>query len=616
MSVTVPSLIEAVPGYLGLLPDDPGVVALVRFDERDAALAPRDALGALTAMRAAPARPAVVEGYTGPARRFDGAQGLVADDTAGRTLLPRTVSVLALVHWDAAATSGPDTIVARGLGGGPLEHRSWHLRIAKPGAGTGRLEWAWQDRAGVERVQPGGAFFVPADGFVLLAATREWAGDRFLLRYWAGETLLAAAESSDIEVSGGVGGHVTIGVREDGAGGRIEHFHGALDQLAVLSTPLTQEQVSWVWRRLARWQPGLYDSLRALTPPGRARSRDRDSLVQRDLRTRAGALGTIAAAVELRALAGLPDRAFGDRLRAWERAARQLAGPADPVEVRRNRVIAAFQRESGFSHDSLRQSLAPLLGIAEEDVDIFEGTNVTSGVDVEAWAFTGAGATPESASGGRVAVDTGAETVEMVVGASTAFSTLDGPCRYRAAALDGCVLDAELVTASAERVFVAVWSPGDVARGLEITVSDAAALVSAPAELAGIYPLPLRIRIRARDGQVFAALTGGAEVALGPCPSPIAWAGVSVVPTIPTRPSEDVTATWRLVVWNPQSRAPLHGYVLSETAADLAGARAQLSAQKPAHIFAAVITRPCLVCDDADNGTDQAPLCPSPTKGT
>jgi hypothetical protein len=363
MSVTVPTLAAQVPGYLGLLPDDHGIRALLRFAEADAVVAPVDDFGELSNVRPAAAFPAVDEGYTGRARIFDGTTaGIQATDATGRLILPRTVSVIALASWDSLATSGPDTLIVHGARGTSTERRSWGLRVAKPFPGVGRLEWVWEDRAGVEKLQPGGEFFAPASGFLLLAATREWAGTRFLLRYWAGETLLAEHESTDLEVGGGFPATVTIGCAGDGLGGTVERWHGAIDQLAVFTTALTQAQVSGIWRRLATWQPGVYGTVRALQPPGTARTRAPDSLVERKLRVQGGLLGTAAAEIALRADAGLPDRAYGPRLASWESVTGQRPSLADGIATRRARVLATFKLLQNLSESASDERLAPLIG--------------------------------------------------------------------------------------------------------------------------------------------------------------------------------------------------------------------------------------------------------------
>ena len=599
MSKTIPTVADDVPGCLGLLPTDPGLVALLRFDEREHA--PVDALGTLTAISAAPAMPATTDGYTGPARRFDGTEGLIAKDGTARALLPRTVSVMALVRWNAGATDGPDTLIAHGLGGSLTEHRSWHLRIAKIAAGTGRLEWVWQDREGVDHVQPGGEFFVAASGCMLLSATREWAGDRFLLRYWAGETLIGEAESIDLEVGGGIGSHVTIGVRSDGDS---EHFHGLIDQLAIFSIPLTQEYVSWIWRRLAHWQPGFYEAARALMPPGKARTRDRGSLLQRLLRARASVLGTVAADVELRARAGLPDRAFGTRLTVWERVTGQIAKPSDAIETRQQRVIAAIRRERGMARDAVRETLAPLIGTDTESIELIEPSNITEGLDTDAWLFDG---------DGTFEIDGDNDAITLSVAPGAEFSTVAGELRYRAAALDGCVLEAELAPVSITentRTFIGLWSQHGESVGMPITVLTGQVANMPPGSpFESFYMLPIRLRLYCDANQVWLALNGSEPVTLGTCPTPLAWAGIAIQPFDADRPTKTHGATWRnLKVYNPASTAPLYGYVYSPTIRDLEGARAQLEAQTPAHVFTEVLTNRVLVCDDLATGCDQGPL--------
>lgn len=353
---------DAVPGYLGLLARDPGAVAVLRLAETDADVPPVDDRGALTGARGAPSLPPVVDGYTGPARDLDGTVSILLDDASGRALLQRTVSVLALVRFDVGATSGPDGILSHGLPDGSVEERrSWYLRLAKPSAGVARVEWVWDDAAGTERVQTGQAFDVPASGFVLVAATREWVGDRFLLRYWAsGARLGAEVESADLSVGGGIPATVVLG--GTGAAGSVtEWFHGEIDQVAVLDVALTDEHVAYLWRRIATDQVDMSAALAELEPPGRARSTAPDALVTKVRRARAGALAAISGLARLSRSAGRPSRAFGARLAAWERTAGVEAREDEGIEARRARLEALLSLKRGLSVSAVDARLDAVL---------------------------------------------------------------------------------------------------------------------------------------------------------------------------------------------------------------------------------------------------------------
>ena len=83
------ALHDSRPGALGFLRGD-GAACRLLFDEREVELAPLDAEGNLQGFVADPARGlrwagVVADGFTGPARRFDGGHGLLAADPRAAT---------------------------------------------------------------------------------------------------------------------------------------------------------------------------------------------------------------------------------------------------------------------------------------------------------------------------------------------------------------------------------------------------------------------------------------------------------------------------------------------------------------------------------------------------
>lgn len=610
MPVVVRGLSDDVPGWIGLLPEL-GAVALVPFAEHDAALAPRDELGALGPWSADPAAdlafPGVTEGYTGPARLFDGSSGLIAEDAGAATLLTMNVTVQALVRWDAAAAGVGEaqTIAARGLGTDATERRCWEVRIHKVAEGTGGLEWAWQDRDGVEHVQPGGEFFA-VEGFLLLTATREWARDRFLLRYWANDALLAEVESVDIEVGGGVGGHLTIGAARDEAN-YARHLTGAIDQLVVMREAVPTEQVSHVYQRLSRYQPAAYAALVALQPPGTARTFDYDSLVARHLRTRAAAVGAVAARAELSRAAGLPGQAYGERLAEWERIVALRPELGATIAERRERVIAALRGETGLTADALRATLAPLYGLDEAELELLLYDNLAIGTDGPAWQERGPGA---------VVLDAPSEAVSLVVLTGADFGTDGEGYAYRtstggeeADAADAVIAGELAHSEGAADVFLGFAALDGTRAGLlyEPLTGDIISTLNG-STVASSVNLPIKLAVSVRAGAVYGRINLGPESLLGNAPSLLHWAQAELVPTTsaPTGGAE-VTFTG-LIAQDRRSRQTQVGYVYGASCDDLDGARVQIARQKPAHALATAVTTRAVVCDDTDNGCDQAPV--------
>jgi hypothetical protein len=604
VSVTVQTVTTGVPGSLGFLPDDHGIQALLRFEETDASLAPVEDLGALSAVRPVGAFPAVVDGYTSRARELDGLSAIQATDALGTLILDRTVSIVALIEWDHAATAGPDALLAHGVGGSAEERRSWHLRLAKPGGGTGRVQWVWEDRAGAEHAQGGGDFFLPASGFMMVAATREWCGDRFLLRYWIGETLLAELETTDMEVGGGIGATVTIGCVGDGLGGFEEYFHGRIDQVAILGAALTQAQVTHLWQRIAVWPQDLYAALRDLQPVGEARTRDPASLVQRRIRTQSGVLAATSALLQLRSDAGLPDRAYGPRLELWERTTGQRAHAADSVATRQARVLAALRGEQGLTAAALRENLAPLYGCDPEDFEILRFDNIARGIDYAAWAEAGDGA---------VLIDAPNDRVTLRVAAGAQYSIGLGGYSYQTTALTEALIacTVESTSLSNDDLFVgfATYAERTLA-GIRLDTSAGQLVNTLSGANVQAYTLPLDLIVFLDDeGNVGARIGGGAAISLGAAPSGLIRAVLSLRPISTSVPGSARSATVSaLFVQNLDSRQTQVGYLYNAEAVDLAGARRQLARQQPAHAFAAALTTRALRCDDLVNGLEQAPL--------
>ncbi len=582
MTAVLRPLRDDVPGWLGLLPDDDTVVH-VEFAEHNAELVPQDGQGTLTSWRAdvdaGLGLPGIDAGYTGPARVFAGNHGLVADDPSGRTLLTRDVTVQALVAWDAENASGTQTLVTRGFGDGLIEQRPWALVVRKIDTGLGELAWIWQDNSGTVREQPGGQFFaVEPDGFLLLTATREWARDRFLLRYWANDQLIASHESSDIEVGGGVGGHVTIGCAKSGAD-YTERFTGMIDQLAILRVAVPDEAVRHTYRRMAEFQPAAFAALLALQPRGRARTLDPGTHRYSDLRARAQAIGLAASLAERQRTDGLPSHAYGPQLRLWEELTGIQPRPGDTIAVRRTRVGVALLRQLGLSSTAVRTALAPFVEGGADNLQTIQPVPYyrLHQDDEFAWNLQG---------------------VDITTGQFT----------------DG---DSAEIAATAIRLMFTRWSAG---ASFRITVYTTEGITDIDA-----FEFFNRIIIRDSDGNQLA------ETSLGFSPLQVGHGYVrirgnqpmtaAVRPRSPTergmRNIVKVTCnngsqafTSDTIAWDPKSSVAMYPSVLvldDSGEIDFASARAALHQQAAAHVEPTFCAR-SLRCDDEDHGCDDTPL--------
>jgi len=352
----------------------------LRFDEAVATRRPIDDGGALTELDvvAGIVMPTVVDGVTGKARSFGGAagtHGLVATDrVSGTTLFNRDVSVRALITYDVALAVGgaPATLIARGKGNSAAEYHPFALeiRLINTPSLIGEVAWLWQDGAGVEKSQIGGHFQAPASGFVLLTATRRWVSStEVILRYYAGDELLAEVPSVDGSIGGGTTGQMAIGTRY--SGGAYTYFYGGkIDQLQVYDRELTAEEVRGTYERIVYHQPRAISMVRELHPPGFPISGDPTSRVQRETIIWGNALGYAAAQAENVRDNVLPDRAYGEVLEAWERITAQSPKPGDAIDDRRARVVARMRQRQGVSVPGIKAALEGLIDTDPDNLEI------------------------------------------------------------------------------------------------------------------------------------------------------------------------------------------------------------------------------------------------------
>lgn len=215
-------------GMIGLLKR--GAAILLRFDEADDSVLPSDATGTLADMNtdSTLVLPTVVWGVSGYAREFVAASGhgLVASDVvAGDTLFNRDVSVQALLRWDIADqnTYGSNgTIISRGKTGDDIADYvafGLELRVVNIASRLGEIRWFWQETDGTMHTCTGGQFTLTADSAtMLLTATRRWVSStEVVVRYYAGDRLLAESTETVGDIGGGTTGRTTIGARSQGS---------------------------------------------------------------------------------------------------------------------------------------------------------------------------------------------------------------------------------------------------------------------------------------------------------------------------------------------------------------------------------------------------------------
>jgi hypothetical protein len=354
-------------------------VLLLRFDEESALIRPTDELQNLDELvKSGASYPVIVDAATGLGRRFysSNGDGLAAQDIdSGSTLTTRDASVQVILQWDIEATDDygtPATIYARGLGTSAAEYlgAAIELRVVNAAIRIGELRWVWQDLSGATYYQIGGHFQVPADGFLMLTATRRWVSStRVVLRYYLGDRLLAEVESSDGEIGGGTTGTTQIGTRYTGAA-YDRFFDGIIDEIRVLDEELTAEEITATYRRITVDQPRGYQLVREVHDPGFPISQDPASRAQRETRLWGHALGFAAAQAENVRENILPDRAYGRVLTRWEAITKQAPRQGDDVETRRRRVVGRIRQRLGASIPGVGDALLELVDTDPANLEI------------------------------------------------------------------------------------------------------------------------------------------------------------------------------------------------------------------------------------------------------
>lgn len=370
----------------------------LRFDEPHTDVPPSDAAGSLVDLTdGTGALPPVVEAFTGFGRDFLGEEySLEAKDAvAGSSLTTRDCTIDVLLAWDMAAQldfAATGTIVTRGIDGSAAEYSAYalELRVVDLAQRIAELRFAWQTTAGVDKVQAGGHFIVPADGFLMLTATRRWISSTEVeLQYYVGDRLIGDVLSSDGDIGGGTTGTLRVGHGSPGG----TYLLAVIDELRVRNYHVTQEEVEATWKRLSKFQPRGYKAVRDLFQPDAPISNDPASRFQKLLRIAGHAVGYTAAQAENVKLNLLPDRAYGPSLEQWESILGEAPRDLDGTARRRRRCVAHFSQREGVSPPGVRSTVHELLALAKTQIQLlaFDNTvreDFSQGLRGERWRAT------------------------------------------------------------------------------------------------------------------------------------------------------------------------------------------------------------------------------------
>jgi hypothetical protein len=376
-------------------------IVMLRFDEPDIQIPPSDAQGSLVdALPVSSGTPAIVDGYTGKARRFANLSGLsAAQSQPGLAVAARDISIQCLVRWDIIAQNAygqPGTIISSGRGDvlGDTSYGA-ELRVINAALRIGEFRGFWTNVSGATITPNGGHFEVPPSGYILLTATRKWLSPTsVIVKHYAGSILIGEAVSSSGDIGGSASAVVTIGNRYV-SGVPARYLNGDIDELRIVNVELTPEEIEATHLRLTRDQPAGYQALRDLLPPGFPITSDTDSRVQRFLRVIGNGLGFAAAQDSNHRRNFFPSRAYGPLLNQWESIAGVSVPPFATLETRRQKLISTLRKSNGSAPASVQTALAGVLGIAPSQLQILASSNRIDDdfttIDTRRWKIDGSG---------------------------------------------------------------------------------------------------------------------------------------------------------------------------------------------------------------------------------
>ncbi len=632
------------PGAIGLIDGSP--IVLLRFDEEEDAIPPKDAAGNLEDLvivgtAADISLPAVVDGALGRARHFaPGDQtGLLANDIeSGSTLLTRDISIQVVLRWDAATQEnygGPGCIVARGNDSGPAsQYVAYGIQIESTGGAQGAIRWFWMDTAGVLAVQSAADFHNP-DGFTMFTATRRWVSpSEVVLRYYIGDVLIGEFISADGDIGGGTTGIMQFGHRFDS--GPTDYLAGDLDELMILDRELTIEEIEATWLRITQYQPLAHQLFTELHDPGFPLPPKPSSDVQLETRMIGHALGLAAAAAENMRANMLPGRAYGQVLEDWETATRPNRAPPQDIDTRRARVVARMRQRRGVSIGGLQDALIDLLGGGTpEELEFFAFDNTVRDsfetIEPERWRVDPPGAV--TAVSGAASFQPGAGTfLAEHSGRSwvTMKTTVSGRRDHGARAHILVKLVFTTAPANSEAgVYFGHTTNGDylllgmrnnagsfevVAQSFHLNIAAAQVVLATP----GTNPAAIWLHLRqtATAGQWIAswsttsATAGFTDSAPITHPAVALWSGCYLRSTAaiaaPRADFDDLSLRTRL------GTRPFHAYVMLDRTLghdpDIIGAQSAVRAIRHAYTHATFITSRSLLCDDEQSGCDLGPM--------
>jgi hypothetical protein len=589
--------------------------------------------------------PAVVDGLTGPARRFTENDGGTAADVDNASLLTRDMSIQCLILPDLtaqAALAAPGVVIANHINQvGAVS--AWQLQIDSIDAALNlaSMRFGWSDVgesdpdiAGAEAV----GFVV--DGWVLLTATRHWvSASEVRVRYYLNAELLDEVTSAYGDIDGAVAAPVTIGCRETGAD--YENFLEAdVDGIIVTDHEMSGEEVRQTYMRLAVHQPQGRLMLQPLLAKGKAYSIDADSGIQEEIAVEGDGLGYFYSANQEMREDYFPDRAWS-MLEDWERVCRLPPRALDTYETRRNRIVGYLRQAHGYAAEDVQRALADVLDLTAAQVEILNYTNKYEDEFATALAdfwteISPVGSASVVSAQLRLILDNAAdgrwEKRSDTAGPTIIRHPIDGHVRDADPSM-GVDLQIKVISdltstfANGNHVGLCAWNlagdlvffgfrknAGAVTLGWRIYEDD---VLGAWTSLAAVSP-PYYIRLRFASGNAWQAIYHVSDPDADTrndfygiyLPTNI---GVCVMQEDATNPSQTQVDLDEYRAYMPLGLRVFCWYAYADPALggtpDLAGARAIVERMKPADSLGGVVataTGYC-ECDDSDHGCDEAP---------
>lgn len=345
----------------------------LKLNERESEMGAADFEGAMPGMYAqsGDTQPTVDTDtqVTKVGRVFEGTSSLTSVEDGKTQQFFQSVTVASLLSWDVAAqflSGDPGTLIQYGdLSSGVLPYG---VRLEATSSTVGRVVMYWGNSSG-QLVELDGPEFIVPDGVFLLVVSREFTVRGLFVRYSLMGQNSGTISEPVLDIPSGDVQPIRVGRSDSG-----DYFIGTVEEIRVTGSPVTHEECEALGLFYGRF---FEESLKAFVDlmPLKVWGRDEDLSHMLDARVVAGALSVSRYLGFVLAVNTSPLVSFGDQLSREETMTLRFPRPLDPIQLRRDRVVAHARQKQGYSVDGLQESLSVLLDVAPEEVQVIQHGN-------------------------------------------------------------------------------------------------------------------------------------------------------------------------------------------------------------------------------------------------